>query len=118
MIAITMFLAFAVVTVGMISYAGISLHDQGVTFRTVAGLVFVILCALCFFSTAISATILADGMVLTDFIWLSAFSAIFCLGGWGEMRKLERHGLERAALVAFLAYLLLAIGFTLLYVIR
>ena len=51
MIAITMFLAFAVVTVGMISYAGISLHDQGVTFRTVAGLVFVILCALCFFST-------------------------------------------------------------------
>lgn len=118
MIAITMFLAFAVVAVGMISYAGISLHDQGVTFRTVAGLVFVILCALCFFSTAISATILADGMVLTDFIWLSAFSAIFCLGGWSEMRKLERYGLERAALVAFLAYLLLAIGFTLLYVIR
>lgn len=118
MIAITLFLVFAVVMVGMISYAGISLHDQGVTFRTVAGLVFVILCALCFFSTAISATILAHGMVLTDFMWLSAFSAIFCLGGWGEMRRLERYDLERAALVAFLAYLFLAIGFTFLYVIR
>lgn len=118
MIALTMFLLFTIVTVGMIAYAGISLHDTGPSLKSIGGLVFVIICALYFFCAAATDTILADGMVLTDFMWLSAFSSLFCLGGWSEMRKLERYGLERAALVAFLAYLLLTIGFTFLYVIR